>query len=176
MSVNEDLKNLIRDVPDFPKPGILFKDVTPLLQSPEGLGKVTQILSERYAKERIDKVIGIESRGFIFGATLAFKMGVGFVPVRKAGKLPWTKISEEYVLEYGKDAIEIHADALMPNERVLVVDDLLATGGTAQAVCKLVEKMDARVAGVAFVVELDFLNGREKLRGRDIFSILHYSS
>lgn len=176
MSANEDLKKLIRDVPDFPKPGILFKDVTPLLQSPEGLGKVTQILSERYAKGGIDKVIGIESRGFIFGATLAFKMGVGFVPVRKAGKLPWTKISEEYVLEYGKDAIEIHADALMPNERVLVVDDLLATGGTAQAVCKLVEKMDARVAGVAFVVELDFLKGREKLKDRDIFSIIHYSS
>lgn len=170
----DDLKKLIRDVPDFPKPGIIFKDVTPLLQSPEGLREVVKVLAERYAGERIDKVIGIESRGFIFGAPLALRMGIGFVPVRKAGKLPWTKISQEYVLEYGKDRIEIHADALKPAERVLVVDDLLATGGTAQAVCHLVEKMEARVAGVAFVVELDFLNGRDKLQGRDIFSIIHY--
>ena len=174
MSEHDDLKKLIRDVPDFPKPGIIFKDVTPLLQSPEGLGRVVKLLADRYAGEKIDKVIGIESRGFIFGAALAVKMGIGFVPVRKAGKLPWTKISEEYVLEYGKDRIEIHADALKPNDRVLVVDDLLATGGTAQAVCKLVEKMEARVAGIAFVVELDFLKGRGKLNGRDIFSLIHF--
>lgn len=170
----EDLKKLIRDVPDFPKPGILFKDVTPLLQNPTGLKKVIDLLAERFSLMGIQKIIGIESRGFIFGAPLSYKMGIGFVPVRKAGKLPWTKISEEYVLEYGKDRLEIHADAISPGEKVLIVDDLLATGGTVNAVCHLVEKLKAQVSALAFVVELDFLKGRDNLKGKEIFSLVHY--
>lgn len=170
----EDLKKYIRDVPDFPKPGIVFKDITPMLQSPEALTRVINILAEHYEGEKIDKILGIESRGFIFGAPLSVKMGVGFVPVRKHGKLPWTKISQEYVLEYGTDRLEMHADALNPGDRVLIIDDLLATGGTVGAVCSLVEKQKAQVASVAFIVELAFLKGREKIAGRDIFSLIQY--
>lgn len=170
----ETLKKHIRDVPDFPKKGIIFKDITPLLQNPEVFKKVIQIFADRFSGERIDRIIGIESRGFIFGAALSIQMGVSFVPVRKKGKLPWTKISEEYTLEYGTDRIEMHADAVKAGENVLVVDDLLATGGTVEAVCKMIEKLNAKVAALAFLVELDFLKGREKLKGRDIFSIIHY--
>lgn len=172
--MSEELKKLIRDVPDFPKPGIVFKDITPLLADPNGLKRVIQIFADRFAPQRIDKVIGIESRGFVFGAPLAVELGVGFVPIRKSGKLPWTKVSEEYTLEYGKDRVEMHADAVATGERVLVVDDLLATGGTVNAVCRLLESQQAVVAGLAFVVELDFLKGREKLPGREVFSILHF--
>ena len=170
----QDLKKYIRDIPDFPKPGIIFKDITPLLQSPEGLGMVTRIFAEKFGDEKIGKVVGIESRGFIFGAALSVQLGVGFVPVRKAGKLPWTKVSEEYVLEYGKDKLEMHADAVHPGERILIVDDLLATGGTVNAVSSMVEKQKAVVAALAFVVELDFLKGREKLAGKKIVSLIHY--
>ncbi len=170
----ENLKKLIRDVPDFPKPGIIFKDITPLLQSPQGLSRVIDILSDRFSGEKIDKIVGIESRGFIFGAPLSLRLGVGFIPVRKAGKLPWTKVSEEYILEYGKDKLEMHADAVSSGENILIIDDLLATGGTVQAVCNLIEKQKAKVNSLAFIVELDFLKGREKLKGRDVFSILHY--
>lgn len=170
----EDLKKLIRDVPDFPKKGIVFKDITPLLQSPQGLSRAIDILSDRFAGEKIDKIVGIESRGFIFGAPLSLRLGIGFIPVRKAGKLPWTKVSEEYILEYGKDKLEMHADAVSPGENILIVDDLLATGGTVQAVCNLIEKQKAKVNALAFIVELDFLKGREKLKGRNVFSILHY--
>ncbi len=170
----DDLKKLIRDVPDFPKPGILFKDITPLLADASAFGRIIKIFAERYAGEKIDKILGIESRGFIFGAPLSIELGVGFVPVRKHGKLPWTKVSEEYVLEYGKDRLEMHADALNPGDRVLIVDDLLATGGTVGAVCRMVEKQKAIAASLAFVVELDFLNGRKNLLQKDIFSIFHY--
>jgi len=170
----DELKKLIRDVPDFPKPGVIFKDITPLLQNPEAFRQIINIMADRYAGEKIDKLVGIESRGFIFGAALSIQMGVGFIPVRKEGKLPWTKVSEEYVLEYGKDILEMHADAVLPGENVLIVDDLLATGGTVRAVCQMVEKQKANVTSLAFVVELDFLKGREKLKDRDIFSILHF--
>jgi len=170
----EDLRKFIRDVPNFPKPGIVFKDITPLLHNPKAFARVIQIFVDRYSNEKIDRIIGIESRGFIFGAALSVQMEIGFVPIRKHGKLPWTKVSEEYVLEYGKDRIEMHVDAVSAGDKVLVVDDLLATGGTCAAVCQLVEKQRAQVASLAFVVELDFLKGREKLKDRDIFSIMHF--
>ncbi|MBX7148420.1 adenine phosphoribosyltransferase [bacterium] len=170
----EELKKIIRDVPDFPKPGIMFKDVTPLLMNPEAFKKVTQIFTDKFSGEKITKVLGIDARGFIFGAPVALNLNVGFVPVRKAGKLPWTKISEEYVLEYGKDKLEIHADAVQPGDRVVIIDDLLATGGTAGAVANMVQKLKAQVVSVAFVVELGFLEGRKKLNDWNIFSIINY--
>lgn len=170
----EELARLIRNVPDFPKPGIQFKDVTPLLQDPTGLKKAVQALADALKGRRIDKIVAVESRGFIFGAPLSVQLGVGFVPVRKQGKLPWTKIAEEYILEYGTDRLEMHADALKPGDHVAIIDDLLATGGTVGAVCNLVEKQGAKVEAMGFIVELDFLKGRDKLKGRDIISILHY--
>lgn len=170
----EDLTKFIRDVPNFPKKGVVFKDITPLLKDPEAFKRVTQIFLDRFSGEKINKIVGIESRGFIFGAALSVEMGIGFVPIRKQGKLPWTKVSEEYVLEYGKDKLEMHVDAVSEGERVLIVDDLLATGGTVRAVCQMIEKQHAEVASLAFLIELDFLKGREKLEGRDIFSIIHY--
>ncbi len=169
-----DIKKLIRDVADYPKPGIIFKDITPLLASADGFKRVVKIFGDRFSGEKIDKIIGIESRGFIFASALSTELGVGFVPVRKVGKLPWTKISEEYVLEYGTDRLEMHIDAVSPNERILIVDDVLATGGTAQAVAKMVTRQKASIVSFAFLIELDFLKGREKLAGQDIFSILHY--
>lgn len=170
----EDLKKLIRDVPDFPKPGIIFKDITPLLQNPQGFKKTIDLLHERYAGKGITKIAAVESRGFIFGGALSLQMGVGFVPVRKPGKLPWTKIWEEYTLEYGVDRLELHTDAVGPSDNVLILDDLLATGGTINAVTTLIEREKARVDSLAFVVELGFLNGRAKLPGREIFSLLKY--
>lgn len=170
----DDFNKYIRDVPDFPKPGIVFKDITPLLQNPRAFQRITQIFVDRFSGEKIDKIVGIESRGFIFGAALSYEMGIGFVPVRKKGKLPWTTISQEYVLEYGTDRLEMHADAVGMDENILVIDDLLATGGTVGAVCRLVEQQKAKIHSLAFVVELDFLEGRKKLEGRNIFSIVHY--
>ncbi|HBF12529.1 MAG TPA: adenine phosphoribosyltransferase [Deltaproteobacteria bacterium] len=170
----EDFKKIIRDVPDFPKPGIVFKDITPLLQDPKVFTRVVHIFGDRYAGAKIDKIVGIESRGFIFGAPLSVHLGIGFVPVRKKGKLPWTTLSQEYALEYGTDELEIHVDSIGKGERVLIVDDLLATGGTVEAVCKLVEKQGGTVGSLAFVVELEFLKGRDKLKNRDIFSIVRY--
>ena len=170
----EHLKSLIRDVPDFPVPGILFRDVTPLLRDPRGLAEVVDVFAERYAGLGVDAVAGIESRGFIFGAPLAVKLGVGFVPIRKVGKLPAEKISREYALEYGTAALEIHADAVSHHERVLLVDDLLATGGTAATAVELIETLGARVAAVAFVIELAFLNGRGVLPGKDVHALLTY--
>jgi adenine phosphoribosyltransferase len=157
-----DLSKYLRDVPDFPKPGILFKDITPLLASPPAFDAAI----ERFAKldlGRVDKVAAIESRGFLFGAPLALKLGVGFVPIRKPGKLPWKTNRIEYVLEYGKDAVEIHQDAVQKGERVLLVDDLLATGGTMMAACQLIESCGGRIAACAVVVELCFLPGRQRL-------------
>lgn len=166
-----DLSKYLRDVPDFPKPGILFKDITPLLASPAAM---TEAIA-RFAHldvGRIDKVAAIESRGFLFGAPLAMKLGVGFVPIRKPGKLPWKTNRIEYVLEYGKDAVEIHQDAVRRGERVLLVDDLLATGGTMGAACQLVESCGGTVAACAFVVELCFLPGRQRLGSHRVESLV----
>ncbi len=169
-----DLKKLIREVPDFPKPGILFYDITTLLKDPAGFAAVIDALKHRYAGVKIDKVLGIEARGFIFAPALAYAIGAGFVPVRKPRKLPAETVCQEYALEYGTDKVEIHKDAIAPGENILIVDDLLATGGTAAAVSKLVEKLGGKVVGLGFVVELDFLHGRDKLAGHDVFSLLNY--
>jgi len=170
----EHLKKLIREVPDFPKPGILFYDITTLLKDPAGLRAVIDALRDRYQGAGVAQVLGVEARGFIFAPTLAYALGAGFVPVRKPKKLPAKAIREEYQLEYGTDALEIHEDAVQKGQRVLIVDDLLATGGTAAATARLVEKLGGVVAGFGFVVELDFLKGREKLAGYDVHSLLHY--
>ena len=170
----ENLKKLIREVPDFPKPGILFYDITTLLKDPGGLKAVIDALKDRYGRSRVDLVLGVEARGFIFAPALAYALGAGFVPVRKPKKLPAATVREEYQLEYGTDSLEIHKDAIQPGQNVLIVDDLLATGGTAAAVARLVEKLGGKVTGLGFVVELDFLKGREKLTGYDVFSLLQY--
>jgi len=170
----DHLKKLIREVPDFPKPGILFYDITTLLKDPAGLRDVIAGLHAHYRDTPADAVLGIEARGFIFAPAVAHALGVGFVPVRKPGKLPAATTRMEYALEYGTDALEIHQDAVSAGQRVLIVDDLLATGGTAAAVAKLVEQLGGVVAGFAFVVELDFLHGRQKLAGHTVHSLLHY--
>jgi adenine phosphoribosyltransferase len=170
----EHLKALIRDVPDFPMQGILFRDVTPLLRDPQGLTQVVDALAERYRGQGIDAVAGIESRGFLFGAPLAVALGVGFVPIRKLGKLPADKISREYALEYGTNSLEVHRDAVQPGERVLLLDDLLATGGTARAASELLEELGAQVVEAAFVIELAFLDGRKALGSRPVHALLTY--
>jgi|SRR3989338_6073993 len=172
--MNEELKKKIRDVADFPKPGVVFKDITPLLADVKSFQTVIDTLARRYAEKRIDKVVAIESRGFIFGAALAYRIDAGFVPVRKKGKLPYKTESVEYALEYGTDHIEIHQDGVHKGSRVLIVDDVLATGGTAAATCQLIEKCGGTVVECSFVIELGFLNGREKLKGREIFSLIQY--
>ena len=163
----------IRDVPDFPKPGILFKDVTPLIGDGPGFRLVTDLFAERIAGSKPELVVGIESRGFIFGAALAERLGVGFVPVRKPGKLPYKTTRETYSLEYGTDALEMHEDAV-EKRHCLIVDDLLATGGTASATARLVERQGGVVDGFAFVIELDFLKGRARLGQRTIHTLIHY--
>ncbi|HLY30474.1 MAG TPA: adenine phosphoribosyltransferase [Ktedonobacterales bacterium] len=168
------LKGLIRDVPDFPQPGILFRDITPLLQDAVALRTVIDILANRYRSAGVDRVVGIESRGFLFGAPLACALGVGFTPVRKQGKLPAAVMSVEYSLEYGSNTLEIHKDALEPGQRALIVDDLLATGGTTTATVRLVEGLGAQVVGLAFLIELTALNGRAPLAGYDIYAMLAY--
>jgi adenine phosphoribosyltransferase len=170
----DELQSFIRDVPDFPKPGILFKDITPLLRSPEALSSACALLAEPFRDQGITIVAGIESRGFIFGAIVARNLGAGFVPIRKPGKLPWTTRRNEYVLEYGTDGLEIHDDALTPSDKVLVIDDVLATGGTLAAATQLVGGFDATLAGAAVVIELSFLNGREKLSSQPVHSLLRY--
>lgn len=169
-----NLESFIRDVPDFPKKGIIFKDITTLLKNPDALTKTASILYELAKDKGISKVAGIESRGFIFGALLAEKLNAGFVPIRKPNKLPAEKISETYALEYGTDMIEIHTDAIIPGDRVLLHDDLLATGGTAQAAVKLIEKLGGEVVQISFLIELAFLNGRELLKGYEIQSLITY--
>ncbi|MCD6333778.1 MAG: adenine phosphoribosyltransferase [Candidatus Latescibacteria bacterium] len=168
------LEAYIRDVPDFPKKGILFKDITPLLKAPEALREAVDGLCRQVEGSDVDVVVGIESRGFIFGAAVACQLGVGFVPVRKPGKLPAETAMEEYALEYGTDALEIHRDAISPGTKVFLVDDLLATGGTAAAACRLVEGLGGEVVHVAFLIELAFLKGREQLKGQEVSSILVY--
>ena len=169
-----DLKIFIRDIPDFPKPGILFKDITPLLASPEAFNRALTEMEKCVKPLHPDKILAVESRGFIFGGALAARMGVGFAPVRKPGKLPFTTIRETYDLEYGKDSLEIHHDAIRSGENVVIVDDLLATGGTALATVRLAEKLGARVAGLVFLIELEFLNGREKLKGYTVSSLIQF--
>ena len=169
-----DLKRLIREVPDFPKPGILFYDITTLLKDPEGFAALTEQLVSHCGAFRPDTIVGIEARGFIFGPLLAARLGVGFIPVRKPGKLPAETDEITYDLEYGQDTLQIHRDAIRPGQRVLVVDDLLATGGTAAATCRLVENCGGKVAGLVFVVELTFLEGRKKLADYDIVSLVEY--
>ena len=169
-----DLRTLIRDVPDFPKKGILFKDITPLLQDSEALREALERLSTPFRKAGITKVIGIESRGYIFAPAIAASLGAGFVPVRKPGKLPYLKVRESYELEYGTDALEMHQDAVSRGERVLIVDDLIATGGTAKATARLVESQGATVAGLGFIVELTFLPGRAALADYDVASLIQY--
>ena len=169
-----DLKQHIRSVPDFPKPGIVFYDVTTLLRDPVGLKATIDRLSAPYTGKGIDVVIGIESRGFILGAPVAERIGAGFIPVRKPGKLPAKVVKQSYDLEYGQDALEIHADAIEKGQRVLIVDDVLATGGTAAAAAALVQKLGGDLHGLAFLVELLFLNGRAKLEGEAIYSALQY--
>ena len=168
------LKDLIRDIPDFPKPGVVFKDITPLFADPVAFARVIDAIAERFVGRRIDKVFGIEARGFILAAPTAYRFGAGFVPVRKAGKLPWEIEREEYELEYGTDLLEVHRDAVQPGERVLIVDDVLATGGTASATIRLAERLGAEVVGLAFIIELAFLDGRRKLPGRELCSLLTY--
>ena len=166
------LTALIRDVPDFPKPGILFKDITPLLADADALRDATRAMAAPFQDARIDRVVGIESRGFILGAIVARELAVGFIPVRKPNKLPANKTSIEYALEYGTDTLEVHADSCEREARVLVVDDLLATGGTARATCELMERVGARIVGLSFLVVLEFLKGRERLPARRVETVL----
>jgi adenine phosphoribosyltransferase len=168
------LKALVRTVPDFPKPGILFYDITTLLKDRTGFAQLIDALATHYLERKIDLVLGIEARGFIFGPALAYRLNAGFVPVRKPRKLPAPVVRVTYDLEYGTDALEIHRDAIQPGQRVLLVDDLLATGGTMEATIKLVEELGGEIAGLAFAVELDFLRGRERFAKHDVFSLLHY--
>ncbi len=169
-----DLKNFIRDIPDFPKPGILFKDITPLLKDARAFQTAIYGMRDALSGKHIDYIVGIESRGFLFGAALAVAMGVGFVPVRKKGKLPYKTRQVMYDLEYGQDCLEIHEDALMPGNRVVIMDDLLATGGTGEAVVKLVRGFQADIVMFACIVELAFLNGREKLNGLEVYALIGY--
>lgn len=170
----EELKQGIRDIPNFPKEGIIFKDITPLLKNPALFKKAIDALCEHYKNKNINTVISIESRGFIFGSVIAYNLGASFVPVRKKGKLPHDTQAVTYELEYGQDTLEIHKDAVSAGDRVLIIDDLLATGGTIGAVVDLVENLGAEVAGIGFLIELTFLKGREKKKGYDIFSLIKY--
>lgn len=171
---NEKLKGLIRSIPDFPEPGILFRDITTALKDKEGLKLIIDDFTERYKDKGIDYVLGADARGFIFGAAIAYNIGAGFVPARKVGKLPAETIRADYSLEYGKNSIEIHKDAFEKGSNVLIVDDLLATGGTAKAMVKLVEELGANVYELAFLIELEGLNARDILKGKDVYSILTY--
>ena len=170
----EELKSSIRDIPDFPKKGVIFKDITTLLKDGNKFQKAIDCIVERYKDKKIDKVVSVEARGFIFGSAIAYKLGAGVIPVRKKGKLPHETHRIEYELEYGKDILEIHKDAISPNDNVLIIDDLLATGGTMKAVCDLVEGMEGKIVEVAFLIELTFLKGRDRLKGHQVFSLIEF--
>lgn len=176
MSASESirLEDWVRDVPDFPQQGVLFKDITPLLQDAAAFRAAMDRLAAHYAGSGIQTVVGVESRGFIFGAPLAYLLNCGFVPVRKFGKLPAETVNVEYALEYGTNVVEVHTDSIKPGERVLIVDDLLATGGTVSAAIELVEKLGGHIAGIAFLVELTYLKGRQKLQDHDVFALMKY--
>lgn len=169
-----DLHSFIRDIPDFPKPGIVFKDITPLLASPEAFRETIRQMADHYRGQKIDAIVAAEARGFIFAAPLALELNAGFVPIRKPGKLPFSTHSFDYELEYGTDTLEIHIDGVSPGQNVLMVDDLLATGGTIAACCNLVEKLGANVVGCCFLIHLAFLSGAQKIAPREIFSLLKY--
>jgi adenine phosphoribosyltransferase len=171
----DDLKRAIRDVPNFPKPGIVFKDITPVLLDIELFGKAIDLMAAPYRDARVSRVVSIESRGFLLGAPIALRLGAGLVPIRKPGKLPGTCQRVEYALEYGTDALEMHHDAVQQGDRVLVVDDVLATGGTATAAAELVGRTGGAVVGFSFLIELDFLQGRQRLQGRRVEALLHYT-
>jgi adenine phosphoribosyltransferase len=171
---HEWLKEHIRDIPDFPQPGVLFKDITPLLANKKAFTYMIDAIAHQFDSDEIDKVLGIEARGFMVAAPLAYRFTAGLIPVRKKGKLPWEVEAESYTLEYGDDHLEIHRDAIEPGERILVVDDVLATGGTARATAVLTERLGGKVAGIATIMELSFLNGREKLAGYELFSLITY--
>jgi adenine phosphoribosyltransferase len=170
----DNLTAKIRDVPDFPEPGIVFKDIMPLLADPSTLNETVERLSEWVEPRRPDVILGAEARGFILGAALAYKLGCGFVAARRPGKLPWKTVSATYALEYGENSLELHADAIADGQRVLVHDDVLATGGTARAICDLAKQLGGEIVGVAFVIELDFLEGRKQLEGYDVHSLMHF--
>jgi adenine phosphoribosyltransferase len=172
--LSEELRNTIRDIPDFPKPGIIFKDITPVLKSPELFKKVIEAFYERYREKGIAAIVAIEARGFIFGGALANRMGLPLIPVRKKGKLPYETVSATYELEYGTDSVEMHSDALRSGDRVVVLDDLVATGGTAEATARLCEQLGAEVVELAFVIELAFLNPRKKLDRYSVFSMVTF--
>jgi adenine phosphoribosyltransferase len=171
---HEWLKDYIRDIPDFPKEGIVFKDITPLLADKKAFSYTIDAIAHHFDRDEIDKVLGIEARGFIVAAPLAYRFTAGLIPVRKKGKLPWQIQSQEYALEYGTDHLEIHSDAIEPGERILIVDDVLATGGTARATAELTERCGGKVAGIATIMELGFLNGRQAIPGYEFFSIITY--
>lgn len=170
----EKLRELIRDVPDYPKKGIVFKDITTLIKRGDAFDEVINIFFEKCKDKKIDLVAAVESRGFIFGGVLANRLKVGFIPIRKFGKLPARTVEQKYDLEYGTDTLEIHKDAVKPGQKVLIIDDLLATGGTIQATCKLVEKLGGEVAGILVMIELGFLNGRDKIKDYDLFTMMRY--
>ena len=174
MGMHESLTALIRDIPDFPKPGIRFKDITPLLSDPSGLSLAVELMANPWRDDRPDLVVGAESRGFIFGTALAQSLSCGFVPVRKPGKLPYETVSVEYELEYGKDTLEMHKDAIKPGQKVLLVDDLIATGGTAKAACDLIERLGGEVLGLVVLIELEELKGRELMGPVEVHSLLRY--
>jgi adenine phosphoribosyltransferase len=169
-----DLQERIRDVPDFPEPGIVFKDIMPMLAQPDLLREAVDLLAEWAEPRKPDVILGGEARGFILGAALAYKLGCGFVAARRPGKLPWETISASYALEYGENALEVHSDAFTKGQRVLLHDDVLATGGTARAIVDLAENLGGEVVGIAFLIELDFLEGRKLLEGHDVYSLIHY--
>ncbi|MFH1237379.1 MAG: adenine phosphoribosyltransferase [Candidatus Aenigmatarchaeota archaeon] len=176
MENNVDLRSKIRTVPDFPKKGIMFKDITTLLQDAAAFHCSVKQMMSHFVGRRIDKVVSAESRGFILGSAIAYELHAGFVPLRKPGKLPWKKLREEFDTEYSKDAFEIHEDAIKKGESILIVDDLLATGGTLDAATKLVERLGGNVAGISILIELGFLKGRERLKGYDVFSVVNYDA
>jgi adenine phosphoribosyltransferase len=170
----EQIKGLIRDVPDFPEPGIVFKDITPVLADPIAFSTITDLMVVRFGRGNVDKVVGIEARGFIIASPVAYHFGAGFVPIRKQGKLPSESVAEDYELEYGTATLELHVDGINPGERVLIVDDVLATGGTARAAASLVRRVGGKVCGIATVIELDFLHGRERLADHELYTLIHY--
>jgi len=170
----DNLKKMVRDIPDFPKKGIIFKDITPILQNPNGLREAVETISNHYKSKKVDIVVGAEARGFILAPTVAFNLGAGFVPVRKPGKLPYEKISMSYALEYGTDTLEMHKDAIKKGQQVLMVDDLLATGGTMATCCRMVETLGGNIVGCAFLIELAFLNGKKALSKYDVYSLIKY--
>ncbi|MFY9402861.1 MAG: adenine phosphoribosyltransferase [Candidatus Omnitrophota bacterium] len=174
MPKKTSLEKHIRSIPDFPKKGILFRDITTLIQHKKGFKESVDLLVKKYKAKKIDKVVAVEARGFIFGAAVAYKLGAGFVPVRKKGKLPYKTNSVTYSLEYGTDTLEIHQDAIKKNERILIVDDLLATGGTVKAVTRLIQKLKGKIVSIAFVIELFDLKGKDKLKGYDIYSLIKF--